>query len=194
MLQGKIDLVTAEQNVFEWFVSRMFCRTASPAQKYISLGLKKEDFKAKDHWEKIESYIQREEIVRSHVDTTIHDLNEVEKWAKDMFVDNIDALPWMSNIDNLAQLYRDSLHNAEEKRKWVALCKEFKIFVYGKKDGFTNVTPETIHNWAIMNDNQKSIARYVTIDGKKKELKRRLPNSHPSYSNIKNMTGKSYLS
>ena len=187
-------MVTAEENVFEWFVSRMFCTTASPAQKYISLGLKKEDLKGTDHWKKVESFIKRERTATTHVDTIITDVNEVEQWAKDMFVDNVDALTWMSNVDNLAKLERDSLRNAEDRQKWTALCKDFKIFVYVRKDGFTNVTPEVICNWAIMSDKQKSIARHATIDSKRKELRRRLSNSHPSYSNIKTMIGKSYPS
>ena len=45
-----IDVITAEQNVFEWFLSRMFSITASPAQKYVSLGFSDANFKDKDHW------------------------------------------------------------------------------------------------------------------------------------------------
>ena len=178
-------MVTAEQNVFEWFLSRMFSITASPAQKYVSLGLNDEKFKEKDHWKKVKSYIKRDTIVTSPSDTIIPDVSEVEQWAKGMFADDIDTVTWMCSIDNLRKLHLDASNNTEQKKKWLALCKEFKISVFGKKDGFSTVTPDTIHNWATMSDGQKSIARFVTIDSKKKELRRRLPNSNPFYANIK---------
>ena len=110
-----------------------------------------------------------------------------------MFYDDIDALTWMCSIENLRKLHFDASNNTEQKKKWLALCKEFKISVFGKKDGFSTVTPDTIHNWATMSDGQKSIARFVTLDSKKKELRKRLPNTHRLYANIKNMTGKSYV-
>ena len=117
----------------------------------------------------------------------------MEQWAKGMFDDDIDALTWMCSIENLKKLHFNALNNTEQKKKWLALCKEFKISVFGKKDGFSTVTPDTIHSWATMSDGQKSIARFVTLDSKKKELRRRLPNSNPLYANIKNMTVKSYF-
>ena len=193
-LKDIIDIVTAEQNVFEWFVSRMFCTTASPAQKYISLGSKTLDYKEKDHWKKVNYYIKRDVIAISDVDSVIPDANEVELWAKDMFADDVDAWSWMSNIENLRKLEREALHCTEQKRKWLALCKEFKIFVYGKKEGYTNVSAQTIHSWVILSDDLKGIAKFVTVDSKRKELKRRLAPSNPLFRNIKNMPGKSYLS
>ena len=139
-------MVTAEQNSFKWFLSRMFSITASPAQKYVSLGLKNENFKEKDHWKKVKSYIKSDTIATSLIDTIIPDVSEVEQWAKSIFADDIDTLTWMCSIENLRNLHLDASNNTEQKKKWLALCKELKISVFGKRDGFLTIMPDTIHN------------------------------------------------
>ena len=188
-LKEKIDIVTAEQNVFEWFISRMFCVTASPAQNYLSLGLKKEEWMVQDHWKKIKAYVKCPKKY-SHVDTLISEVSDLDVWAKKVFLDDIDGIHWMKNLDNLKKLERDSLHDILQKQKWVALCKGYKICVFGKKDGFTNINANIICDWANMSDEHKSIAKFNTIENKRKELKRRLLQSNPDYNNIKTMSGK----
>ena len=56
MLESKILMITAEQNVPEWFISQIFRLTASPAQQYLSLGLKDKDFEIEEHWVAINEY------------------------------------------------------------------------------------------------------------------------------------------
>lgn len=143
--------------------------------------------------EKVKSFIKRERTTATHVDTIITDVNEVEQWEKDIFVDNVDSLTWMSNVNNLAKLGRDSLRNAEDKKMDCTLqgVKDFCIWQEGwiyKRNARSNSQLGN-HEW-----HKKSIARYATIDSKRNELRRRLPNIHTSYSNTKTMIGKSYPS
>ena len=85
-----------------------------------------------------------------------------------------------------------ALYRAEAKM--AGTLQGVQIFVYGKKEGYTNVSAQTIHSWVILSDDLKGIAKFVTVDSKRKELKRRLAPNNPLFRNIKNMPGKSYLS
>ena len=90
----------------------MFCAIASPAQRYISLALKTGDLKVKDHWNTIDFYTKCEKFTNTHIDTIIPNTSELDKWADDLFIGDIDGLAWVSNLENLRKLEHDSLRNS----------------------------------------------------------------------------------
>ena len=107
-----------DQNVPEWFISRMFCLTASPAGQYISIGLKdKRNFETLE-WVAFKNYATNEVTSNPTPITTTYseEINNESDWARHMF-DDIDGDEWLRNPVNLKELEGQSTTNKEYMNK-----------------------------------------------------------------------------
>ena len=64
-VQELFHIVTEDQNVWEWFVARMFSQTASAANKYIQLGMRTDHFCNKETWKVVSSYYEKNPVHQS---------------------------------------------------------------------------------------------------------------------------------
>ena len=105
-------MITFEQNVPQWFISRIFYLTASPAHKYLVFGLKDKNFEKEDHWVAINEYATNNptSIPIPVVTTYRIAQNNAMEWAKEWFED-LDCNDWLSNPINLEMLHTEAVSN-----------------------------------------------------------------------------------
>ena len=136
-LEAKILLITEEQNVSKWFVSRMFCLTSSPAGQYMSIGLQDKNNEREREWIGVSSYALNDDNIQSTTSisqTYQHESNDATEWAESLFTD-IDGLSWMQNLSNMNQLMSEARGDREKMARWRALQKAFQIVnVYFQSD------------------------------------------------------------
>ena len=112
LMQNDIEIITEEQNVWEWFGARKVSLTASAACKYISMGLKQKDFSEKETWLNLDEYISStansKDLLLS-VDELfpllIEDGADVETgtfFSQEIF-DDIDCQEWLKTDSNLIE-------------------------------------------------------------------------------------------
>jgi hypothetical protein len=189
-LESKILLITVDQNVPEWFISRMFCLTASPAGQYISIGLKdKSNFDTLE-WVAVKNYATNEvtSTPTPIITTYSEELNNATDWARHMF-DDIDGDEWLRNPVNLKELEGQATTNKDYMKKWRAIQKEFQG-ISNHTRGYTTVSPDTISHYLSMTEDNKILFDLDTSDKLRKRLRERVPKQSALFKTIKNLNGK----
>ena len=186
-LNSRINIITLGQGTFEWFLCRMFCITASPAQKYIDLGISIREFAEEAHWLTIEGFIsdttqQRAYNVEAIIDSDI----TPELWAAQAFEDP-DTCQLMTSADRINQLKTDTSDLG--RKRWRALQKAFKSYS-GFSRGETTVSPQDIHEWSILPDIEKILYHQDSIHKMRSKLRERVPKGDDIYKDIKDFNGK----
>ena len=116
-----------DQNVPEWFISRIFCLAKIPAGQYTSIGLKdKNNFETLE-WVAVKNYATNEvtSTPTPIITTYSEEIKNASDWARHMF-DDIDGDEWLCNPGNLKELEGQSTTNKVFMRKWRAIQKEFQ--------------------------------------------------------------------
>jgi hypothetical protein len=190
LLETKILLITADQNVPEWFISRMFCLTASPAQQYVTIGLKDASNKVKDEWIALNYYATNTE---SPIPTSVLTTNQVEhinatEWAQLLF-EEIDGNDWLSNRCNLECLEAESTSSKDAMTRWRAIQREFQKQSQHSM-GYTKASPNTISEYILMSEDEKILFDLDTTDKLRKRLRERVPRQSALFKQIKNLNGK----
>ena len=189
-LSSRINVVTLGQGTFEWFLCRMFCITASPAQKYIKLGLTMDNYNTEHLWQTIEYLMNDTSHERSYnIDSIIDSETTPEQWASDAFQD-ADTCQWMDCINRIDLLKNDS--SSLGKKRWRALQKMFKS-TSGFSRGETTVSPQDIHEWNTLTDIDKVLYHQDTIHKMRNKLKERVPRGDKIFKDIKDFNGKEGL-
>ena len=190
-VNNKFQIITEDQNVWEWFCARRFSQTASAAMKYINLGFKDECFREKDTWKQISKYHQKGQAADQNLDIEeiipeFHEndfvLGENESVSIETFQDS-DCIAWMTTLDNLIILSE----NREKKKLWRALQNAFKL-ASGVSD--TSIDPKKIHDWLISSSEAKALYGLDTVPKMKAALRKRMPKGHSRYNFIRTMDGK----
>lgn len=187
--ENKIIHVTMEQNKPEWFISRMFCITASAAEQYTTIGCKLSRYNIKVHWLKVQNYFKNQVIQESSPSlSTSADTNDDEiMWAKNLFTD-CDGLEWLRNPNNLDNLQR-STSSEYNLKKWKAIQKEFQAVTHHCR-GYTTITAIEISNWIELSDDGKLLYDLDTSEKLRKRLRELVPKQVDLYKRIKYLNGK----
>ena len=105
-----------------------------------------------------------------------------------MFTD-IDGLSWMQNLSNMNQLMSEARGDREKMVRWRALQKAFQRKTEHSR-GYTTISPETIHRYINMTEDEKIFFDLDTTDKMRRRLRERVPKSSQLYKTIKNLNGK----
>ena len=183
-LKDKFQIITEDQNVWEWFWARTkFSQTASAADTYIQLGLKDSNLSVKETWQLVGTYynksnmqqsrLQLEEIIPDFSNSDF-DLRVDEELSPSLFLDG-DCMDWIANNDNLLTLFREK----KSKELWRSLQEAFKL-ASGVNE--TGIDAAKILTWLSLSKADKAIYGLDTIAKLRTALKKRMP-----YPSIKNM-------
>ena len=76
-LYQEIEVITEDQNVWEWFCARMFSMTASAAYKYISIALKENQYKNTTCFQEVFKYMEAtsDDTMRLDIEEIIPDFD-----------------------------------------------------------------------------------------------------------------------
>ena len=193
-VQNLFHIVTEDQNVWEWFVARMFSQTASAANKYIQLGMRTDHFGNKESWKVVSSYYEKKPVHQSSLDLDeiIPDFNNSdidiimnEALSPDLFFDG-DCIAWMLDGDNLHKLSTQK----EKKKLWKGVQEAFKV---ASKSNETGIDADKIIHWIKLSDSEKVFYGMDTISKLRNALKKRMPKGHILYNSIKTIQGERTL-
>ena len=189
ILSTRLLHVTIDQNVPEWFLARMFCVTASPAQQYIAVGLQESTTSNTRQWLDLKDYGMNSSN-NGLQDYRAIQLNSsgdnVIEWASELF-DDSDGTDWLRSVNNLQKLQNEATACKTTLNKWRAVQKEFhKRSNYSQ--GYTTVTPEIISYYMNLNEDEKILFDLDTSDKMRKRLREVVPRLSPLYRQIKNLS------